>query len=195
MTATMMTCPHCGASNPAGSAFCESCGKALPPPIPTGPRVVTGAALPGSAAGHELVTDQLKKQVKRASTTLLVVGILQLVCGMSVVALLAQSRGITPAMATVIAVAQLVVGGVFFGLYFWARHSPLPATIAGLVVYVTLVALNVFNALTQIGDGPRSGFGGIGIGLLDIVIIAFLAQGIQAALKHKRLTAGTAPTA
>jgi hypothetical protein len=190
MTVATITCPHCGASNLGGSAFCESCGKALPAPISTGPRIVAGAALPASAAGHELVTDELRKQVKKASKTLLAVGILQLVCGMSVLGYLSQARGVPPAMIKVLAVAQLVVAGIFIGLYFWARRSPLPATIAGLVVYVTLVALNVFNALTQIGETQRSGIGGIGIGWLDIVIIAFLAQGIQAALKHKRLTAG-----
>lgn len=192
MTVATVTCPHCGASNPTDSAFCESCGKALPTTVSAGPRVVEGAALPASAAGQELVGDELRKQVKKASTTLLVVGILQLVCGMSVIGILSQARGTAPGMIKVLAGAQLVVAGIFIGLYFWARRSPLPATIAGLVVYVTLVALNVFNTVTQIGEERRTGIGGVGIGWLDIVVIAFLAQGIQAAIKHKRLTTGGA---
>ena len=39
-----IACPHCRAANPPGGAFCESCGKALPSPYRTGPRVIGGPA-------------------------------------------------------------------------------------------------------------------------------------------------------
>jgi len=48
--------------------------------------------------------------------------------------------------------------------------------------------INVVSAISDFDSGgPRRGIGGIGIGWLDIVIIAFLAQGISAGLKHRKL--------
>ncbi len=93
-------------------------------------------------------------------------------------------------MAIVLGVAQLIVAGVFIGLHFWARKSPLPATITGLVVYGTLLTINVVSSVARLSehpDAPRTGFGGLGIGWIDIVIIVMLVQGIQAAIKHKKL--------
>ncbi len=188
MTMTTTTCPHCGASNAVGAAFCESCGKALPSVMPTGPRIISGDAMPQSAAGQKLMGDQLTKQTRRAANTLLVVGLLQLTCGGIAAVALSKLPGSQPEMLTILLAAQLVVGVGFVGLYFWARRSPLPASIVGLVVYCTLVALNVISALGNLSSGtPRSGIGGLGIGWLDIVIIVFLAQGIDAGMKHKRM--------
>src|SRR5437868_1663764 len=79
--AEMIACPHCNAPNVAGAAFCESCGKALPRAAPGGPRVVSADALPQTAAGHKLLGDELLKQQRKASYTLLIVGIIQVTCG------------------------------------------------------------------------------------------------------------------
>src|SRR3982751_2208343 len=131
-----ITCPHCGAANPSGAAFCESCGKALPSAAPSGPRVVTGDMLPTSAAGTALVTDELVKQQKQASTALLVVAVLQMVCGAIAVVIISNvnNRGgaaATPVAGTAVLLLaiQLGVAAIFFGLYFWSRKSPLPASI------------------------------------------------------------------
>ena len=86
-----VTCPHCGASNPPGAAFCESCGKAMPSASPGGPRVVTADALPQTAIGHRVVSDELMKQQKKASTALLIVGILQVTCGAIALAVVSQA--------------------------------------------------------------------------------------------------------
>jgi hypothetical protein len=183
-----ITCPHCGAVSAAG-AFCESCGKAVPSTFATSPRIVSGDALPYSAAGQKLVGDELRKHTNRAAYTLLAVGILQVTCGPIVAVTLANAPGVgLEGMVGVLLVAQFVVAAVFFGLYFWARTAPLPASIVGLAIYVTLVLINMATSLSSLSEGgPRRGFGGCGIGLLDIIIIVLLAQGIQAGLKHKRL--------
>src|SRR5687768_9367380 len=75
-----VTCPHCGAATPPG-AFCESCGKALPSAVPTTPRVVTGDVLPQSAAGQQMLGEELAKQTKKAAYALLAVGVIQATCG------------------------------------------------------------------------------------------------------------------
>jgi hypothetical protein len=181
-------CPHCSAVTDIKAAFCEACGKALPAAAPSGPRIISGDALPTSAAGQELIGDELSKQTKRAANTLLAVGIIQLTCGALVVALLANAPGAAELDVTVLIAAQFIVAAMFFGLYFWARSAPLPASIVGLVVYCTLLVLNIVTAVSEAAqDGPPRGFGGLGIGWLDILIIVLLVQGIQAGLKHKKI--------
>ncbi|MDB5328268.1 MAG: hypothetical protein JWM57_3837 [Phycisphaerales bacterium] len=196
MTAAVMplaiNCPHCDVSNPNGGAFCESCGMALPDPHYTGPRVVDAKSLPATVAGGELFGDQLLKQTKTAVTTLLVVGIVQIVIGgLAALAVMNLSHGRQANPAALIPFAVIgVIGLIFIGLSFWARHSPLPAAIVGLVLYSTLVVLNIATAMSNISAGgpqANNGLGGIGVGWLDIVIIIFLARGIQAALTHRRL--------
>lgn len=197
MTVNTIICPHCAAANASGASFCESCGKALPSATASAPRVVSGDALPTSAAGQALVSAELSKLTKRAAYTLLAVGILQATCGAILVGVLASvQRGQMGDELNLPFLLALQFGGaaIFIGLFFWARKSPLPASITGLVIYATLVAINVVTSVSQLGQQEEArrpgGIGGLGIGWLDIVIMIILAQGIQAGLKHKRLLEG-----
>lgn len=181
-------CPHCQAANPFNNSFCQSCGKALARNS-GGPRVLTADAMPTSAVGHVLVSDELAKQMKRVFQTLMGVGIFQIVVGGILLAVLnaASKRGLGASMPLLL-VAQFGVAFIFVALAFWARKSPLPAAIVGLALYGTLIVLNVIQAVSHISEGgPRSGIGGIGVGWLDIAIMVILARGIQAALKYKQL--------
>ena len=186
--APSVSCPHCGATNPAGMQFCASCGKALPAPLPSGPRVVGSAEYAGTAAGQQLQLDQLHKQAKRASGALLVVAIITTVVA-GIVFAVSQAGGGNPQMAQVInpgaAVIMLIVAAVFWGLYIWSRSQPLPAAIAGLVVYGTLVAVNVMTHLAAASEGGP--VRGLGIGCLDVIIIIVLAQAISAGVKHRKM--------
>jgi hypothetical protein len=178
----------------AAGGFCESCGKALPSMSSSGPRVVTGDVVPTSVAGQKLVGAELKKQTNRAAYTLLAIGIIQIVLGSIFIGIAANAPGAPAGTFTTLMIMQFIVAAVFIGLFFWARIAPLGASIVGLVLYSTLIILNMINAMAIRAEGQRSGgFGGLGIGCLDIVFIAFLVQGIQAGLKHKRmLEAGAA---
>jgi hypothetical protein len=194
MSELNVQCPHCAAQNPAGAAFCKSCGKALP--LAAAPRVLTGSEIPASSAGAKLLGDELTKQVRTASNTLLAIGFLQLIIGTLLVVVVASALHVPLDNPNIIMgmVVQCAIAAVFFGLYFWARKAPLPASIVGLVVYGTLILLNIVrsaNAMAQGGAGGR-GFGGCGIGWLDILIIVLLSRGISAALKHRKLLAAQA---
>jgi hypothetical protein len=186
-----IACPHCGAANNAADAFCAACGKALPV-ASTGPRVVSADQTPLTAAGTQLVGDELVKQTRSAANTLLVVACLQLIVGGLLIFAMAASAHVPMTHPSVLFGLFTVAGisAVFFGLYAWARVAPLPATIVGLVVYCTLIVINVLSAVSAIGSGGR----GIGIGWLDIVIVIFLAKGIGAGLKYRRLRAASLPT-
>jgi hypothetical protein len=185
-----IACPHCAATNPEGSAFCQTCGKALPAAAPTGPRVLTGDAMPQSAAGQQLMGDELTKQTKRAANCLLVVAILMLVFAAILGAIAAAAPRGLPRVVLMGLLIQAIIGVVFLGLYAWARTAPLPASIVGLCIYATLVVVNVVNAMSNVTQEQQpGGFRGLGVSCIDIIIIAILAQGIQAGLKHRRLMA------
>ena len=191
------TCPHCGVANPGGAAFCESCGKALPSLAATGPRIVAGNQFATSTVGRELQADELHKTAKKASGALLAVAIIQTIIGPVVLFALAGARSGSPEFMAAI-VIQLVIAAVFWGLWIWSRFQPLPAAIVGLVLYGTLVAINVItnvSAMAQNGGERRAGggIGGLGIGWLDIVIMAVLARAISAGAQHRKLMKQSAP--
>lgn len=202
-----VACPHCGAQNTAGAAFCAGCGKALPLLSQTGPRIVTGNAVATTSAGLKLQTDQLHQQAKRASGALLAVAIIQTVLGGIVVALLAGTAGARaggPALMMLL-VPVMGVAAIFWGLYIWSRRNPLPAAIVGLVVYVSLWALDVVAAIAAAANDP----GGTGPGaalnrptnglFMRIIIVVILARAISAGVQHRKLlrqqAAAAAPVA
>ena len=189
--ATSITCPHCGATNVAGAQFCESCGKALPSLYPTGPRVVSADALPQTALGHQLVGGELAKTQKNASTALLVVAIIATAFAGIMYAIAQSSPRASQAMPPAVLAIQGGVAVIFWGLWAWSRKAPLPAAIVGLVLYATLIVLNMIAAAKVLaeshGETRANGIGGLGIGWLDIVILVVLGKGIGAGLKYKRL--------
>lgn len=162
--------------------------------MPAGPRVLGAKDVAATAAGQKLQGDELQKTAKKAKGALLAVAILQTL-GIGLVFFLlnnANSRGVSlsalPGMMQVLIAVQAGVAAIFWGLWFWARVSPLPAAIVGLVLYGTLVVLSVVNSVSQMNQGGQgSGFGGIGIGWIDIIIIGVLIQAIQAGAKHRKL--------
>jgi hypothetical protein len=70
-------------------------------------------------------------------------------------------------------------GSIFLGLYFWAKQNPLPANVAGLIVYITVVvasfALNPKAMLNPIGW------------VIRLAIIGSLAAAIQSAAAKRRI--------
>lgn len=184
-TKTAVECPHCGAENEGGAAFCESCGKALPRAA-TSPRVVGGDAVATSAAGQRLVSSELEATTKRAATALMWVAILQTVLG-PVVLMVQKSqaeKNAPPGMVyEVQPIAYVIIFGIaaaFWGLFFWARRSPLPAAIVGLILFVTLHLVDAVADPTTLMRGW----------LMKIIVIAILSKAISAGLKHRRLLEG-----
>jgi hypothetical protein len=180
------TCPHCGVELQGTGQFCESCGKALPSASPTGPSIVAESAFAQTPLGQQLQSEDLKKQAGKASKALLAVAIIQtLVAG--VVLLIASNSAHSaqalsnPALAILVALAA-----IFWGIYGWACIQPLPAAIVGLALYSMMVTINVVLSLKRASNGGSPH--GIGIGVIDIVILACLARGITAGIQYRKLT-------
>jgi hypothetical protein len=187
-----MPCPHCGAANPAGSTFCQSCGKAVPTGASGTPRLVTGDAVATTGVGFNLQTDELHKQAKKAAGALLAVAIIMSVFAAIFAANINSRTGRGNAgpfeVNTFAVVIQVVLAAVFWGLWIWARSQPLPPAIVGLVIYGTLVAVNVVSAISLMNQGGQAtGFGGLGIGFIDIIIMVVLFQSINAGIKYRKL--------
>lgn len=172
-------CPHCRAVNPPGAQFCGACGKALPSAEHGGPRVLTPQDLASIKAGQQLQSEELARQVKKASGALLAVAVLQTFFG--AVLLLMNQGGASAIRNIPLTPAAFIgifgVGILFFGLYLWARRSPFPAAICGLVIFVTV------HALDALAD-PRTILQGI---LVKIIVIVVLARAVSAGVKHRQL--------
>jgi hypothetical protein len=178
MLQSTISCPHCNAlgQNPGG--FCTSCGKALPTAAGSGPRVLGKNEIGSSGAARTLRSDELVTQAKKAAGALLAVAIMQAAFGtISVLALNGQLAGrqLPPTVYAFI----YGVAVIFLALYFWARKSPLPAAIVGLVVFITI------HLLDAIAD-PASLAQGI---IFKIIIIVVLARAIQSGLLYRKISA------
>jgi len=161
-------CPHCGVTVEETAAFCPSCGKAVSSGS-TGPRVVEREELASTEAGIKLQAEGLRKEAHKAFVCLLVVAILQLVAA-------AIFYALSPALLQVSVVVG-IIGVLFFGLAFWARRSPFPAAITGLVILVTLWALDAIADPATVAQGL----------LVKIIIIVVLVRAIQAGARYRRL--------
>lgn len=192
--ASAIACPHCLASNAAGAQYCEACGMALPLAAASGPRVVDSKSFASTSAGQQLQAEELHKQQKKASGALLAVAIIRTVLIGIVVALAASRTGRMDLIFRVPIV--LILGAIallFWGLYIWSRSQPLPAAIVGMIVYATLLSINIVFSVSQLSQhGPRAGngLGGIGIWWIDIIILAVLARAISAGLKYRKMLQG-----
>lgn len=183
MTVAAAPCPHCGSNNPFGVSFCEACGKAMPSATPAAPRVVTTDAAPISTAARGMIEADLHKQMKKASTALLIVAILQAIFG-PVALMLAKStaeREAGPGMVMEIEpIAYVIVFGLavaFFALWLWSRVNPFAAAIVGLVLFVSV---HLLDAVADPGQLVR------GI-LVKIIVIVMLVQAIKAGLQYRQL--------
>ena len=185
-----ISCPHCGAANATGATFCGSCGKALPAAQPTGPRIVASGALATTSAGIKLQSDELQKQLKKATGALLAVAIIQTVFA-GVFYVLAQQASRTLQVNMPVAIGTiLAIAVVFWGLYFWARVNPLPAAIVGLVVFVTLWAIDVVAGVIAMSRNPNArpiGAGPFNGIVIKIIIVVILVRAVQAGATYRKL--------
>ena len=176
-----INCPHCGAQNPDGAAFCEKCGKAVPSSTPAGPRIVSGEAVAGTAIGQTVQADQLRKEARKAAGALFVVAVLQVIGAALYCFVLRPEMNIAPEQALIVAIVALVLAGIYAALALWARANPLPPAIAGLVLYVTLTVVEAVRA-------PSANIPAIAV---KVFIILVLAKAVQAGIRYRRFQAQT----
>ena len=115
------------------------------------------------------------KNVKSAQNTLFITAGVCLISGFVMSA-------IEPEDGQWTLIAGLFLTAAFLGLGFLGKRHPLPATIGGLAIYITMMLLGLILTIYE-GEKMR----GSPIGLVDILIIVFIGKGISGALKAERL--------
>jgi hypothetical protein len=125
-------------------------------------------------------TREMAAARKEVAGILFAIAGLQLVCGFALVAVIPEEmlqQGVTKNMLSWIV---MIIGCAFGGLGYWGLSQPLPASIAGLVLYVVIFLLD----LMMMGKAAQGG-GGMPIQaiFIRIAIIAALVRAVSSAAK------------
>lgn len=170
-------CPHCGAPNPPDSRFCGACGKALPSAVPTRPVIIGDKDFATSESGRALQLDELHRRARAARNILFCLAVLQFIFSGALTALALSDATGQGDRLLVIGIATGVVGLLFLILGFWAGRNPLPASIVGLVLFVTFVVADALASPATLIQGA----------IIKIFIIAVLAKAVSAGVRHRQL--------
>lgn len=179
-------CPHCGMENAAGTAFCESCGKAVSVQSTT-PRVIEKRASASMAIGQGIQAKQLRQMAKKASKTLFCLAILYFLAALL---FFLQTQGVeeVPPVVRLMIIAISIVGVIFLALGVWAKFHPLPASIVGLILYVSLVVTGLILSPEFLSQERAIQETAIQV-LIILIIVLALAKAIAAGIRFRKLKA------
>jgi peptidoglycan/LPS O-acetylase OafA/YrhL len=145
--------------------------------------VVTAGTSGASSTGRQLLGDELKKKMRKASGALLAVAILQTILGPVMLMMAkadAERKAGAGAVFEIQPLAYAIVFGVaaaFFALYVWSRVQPFAAAIVGLVLFISIWLMDVIADPTMIAKGI----------LIKIIVIVVLVKAIQAGSEYRKL--------
>lgn len=180
-----LACPHCDVENPLGSRFCQSCGKAVPDMIQSSPKIISDEELAETKSGQNIQSMELQKATRKSVVTLWCLAILQFLSGVVFYFILKNTADANLDAAEqeriILFAVSVVVGlGIIFAvLAIWARKSPLPASIVGFTLYVTVQLVDALADPMTLAKGW----------LIKAFIIIALINAIKAGVKHKKLQA------
>lgn len=164
----MAACAKCGGSVAAGEAFCGACGATVEGAVP---------ALPAKVRlGDKYARQVHGGNVKSGRGAILAVAILQAIGGILIYVVL-KNQGADDSAALLVSVINFVLSGIFFGLWIWAKSSPLAASVTALVIFLTV---HLANAVMD----PKTLIQGI---IVKVIVIVCLVKGIQSAAAYKRM--------
>ncbi len=169
------TCPHCSTPVSVVDAFCVSCGMALHDPNFSGPRLLKAGEVATTSAGMAVQILEIERLCRAASNSLIAVAFLTMLWTLLLMGFAASAVGMVSA-----AIYATMAGGIailFLGLGLWARRSPLPASIVGLVAFMSLWAM-------EIASDPYSIWSGI---IIRVIVIAVLVRGVHAGILANRI--------
>ncbi|HZN62398.1 MAG TPA: zinc ribbon domain-containing protein [Planctomycetota bacterium] len=191
-------CPKCGTAVPVGEKFCSSCGFQIQ--VSAADARDIGARI---GLKHEKQTHQ--QRIRSGRTTILVVAILAFIGSVAVYFIasseLAKARREIDAargndqfdqekveeaaveyrkssrLVAILVGINVLLALCYLGLWFWAKVKPLPATLAALILFITV---QVASAAID----PKELVRGL---ILKVIIIAFLIKAVDSARKYQRM--------
>jgi len=116
--------------------------------------------------------DGLKKKVQSARTTLYVLAGYFLLAGL---VLFAMNKSNDSAAGMLI--SNAVVAVIFLALGIWADKKPVASIISGMVLYILVILMSIFQDPTNIIKGI----------ILKIIIISYLVKGLMSALEAEKI--------
>ena len=178
-------CAKCAGEVPAGASFCEACGT----PLKAGAKPKRSLV----EVRRSVEKGKNSRTIASGRNTLMWVAILNLGLGLLVYLLMAGQYHTTPNMDPdlmieyqkagrlffiICLVSFFLPGVIFLGLYVWARTNPLPATMSGLIIYITFL-------IAGIALNPETAKG-ILAWVIRIAIIGSLWNAVKSAQTEKR---------
>ena len=178
------SCPHCNAECLENSQFCQSCGKAVQA-ISSVPKIFDDTKdIAQTVVGKKIQGMTLEKTMTSAKRCLFAVGILQLIAGGIFYAGLrvAEEEAVRQELLSML-IGVGLIGILYIVLGFWAKRSPLPASIVGLVLYISLL---VFDGVSDPASLARGW-------IMKIIVLMVLIKGIKAGIQYRKLKANVIP--
>lgn len=199
MDAPSLVCPKCMASVKAGEAFCTACGYALVAKprdlqeiakkieikqakqtfqgkIRSGRRTILTCAVLftiGTVAIWFILNGMLEKQQKEVNGAK---G--NPMYDQEKVAEAQKQLDRLPGTIKLITAGNAVLALSFYGLWWWAKSRPLPATLSALILFIAVHMLNVAIDPSTLAQGI----------LIKILILVALIGAVNAAQKYQKMT-------
>lgn len=171
-----VACERCEAVPEAADVYCRGCGWAIPFES-SGLTMIGKGKLASTPAGRVVQLGEARRLVRTASRSLFAIGILQLAFLALLVVLFYTMSPTASGLSPVPLITMGSLACSFFVLGVWAWRSPLPATIVGLCLYISMWIVDIMI-------DPAALFRGI---LIRLIFIILLSRGVQAALNATRL--------
>jgi len=178
------SCPHCNAECLENSQFCQSCGKAVQA-ISSVPKIFEDTEdIAQTVVGKKIQGMTLEKAMTSAKRCLFAVGILQLLAGAAFYAgfRFAEEESVKQELLIMLTGVGLI-GILYIVLGLWAKRSPLPASIVGLVLYVSLLVFDGISDPAAIARGW----------IMKIIVLMVLVKGIKAGIQYRKLKTNVVP--
>jgi hypothetical protein len=156
-------CSLCGTELAEIEIFCSNCGY---------PEKGTDSDKKKFNANqqiNEIDYNEAKRKINNAKYILFVIGGLNLILGFVL--------GFKMENSNAVIIESVIIAVIYVGLGFWCNSKPLPAIIAGLILYLTLIILNMIIDPITIIQGI----------IWKIVIIGAFIKGISAAREAQEL--------
>lgn len=159
-------CPSCKEPVGPGDAFCQSCGYPLKGSEDEQRSFSTDRLI------KEDKLEEMEKKVRSASNTMYILAGLFVLFGIVYFGMADESdnRG-------VVLLINFIVAGIYVGLGYWSRLQPLPAILAGLILYTVVTILNAMSDPNMIWRGI----------LVKILVFVFLIKGLTSAYQAQRI--------
>lgn len=157
-------CSNCKSSISENEKFCSECG------FPENGSDEDRGKFRSRVGAKKRLLKVVQKEVKRAKSTLVVLGVLSALVGVLYGFVIEAGDVATLVIYSIIAV-------IYFGLAIWSDKQPFAAILTALILYGTLIIVSaIFDPATIVS----------GI-VLKIIIISFLIKGLKSGNEAKKV--------